>query len=65
MGGGNTDTWHDRMYVHHTLIAHSCYIKSKEFSSNMPNHFFLSCSNFHIESHKFKLGVNIKRKIIW
>ncbi len=21
MGGGNVDTWHDRMYVHCTLIA--------------------------------------------
>ncbi len=21
MGGGNVDMWHDRMYVHYTLVA--------------------------------------------
>jgi hypothetical protein len=24
MGGGNVDTWHDRMYVHCNLLQHSC-----------------------------------------
>ncbi len=29
MGGGDVDTWHDRMYVHCTLVTTYCYFNDR------------------------------------